>query len=464
MELTALHIAGMITATFVVFVLGIYAGKKVNTAVDFSSGGQSAGPFLVMGTILGTLIGGSATIGTAQMAYLFGLSAWWFTLAGGIGCLIIALYLVSPMRNTNFETIPRFIRSGYGTTAGIVAAFFISLGMLINIVPQIFSAMALLSAMFSVDLQLAALVTVTLVVFYVVFGGVWGTGLIGISKIMLTSLSMFTAGSLALTLSGGVSGLRAFFPVHPWFNLFGQGLNNDLAAALAVVVGLISSQVYFQGIFASRDLSAARNGVLLGAILAPAIGLGGVLVGLFMRQHYAGINPAQALPLFVINYLPAWFSGVVLATLLLVTIGTGAGLTLSISTILNRDFYMKVYPHADDRQILFVFRLMIVAIMMLVLLIVLFARGEAMILSWTYVALGLRGAAVCFPLLAAIFYKGKISPRAGTLAVICGPAMVIFGNFLPINLNPLYLGLATSFLILLIDYCKNRVTKLADWE
>ncbi len=465
MELTITHLVGMAIAMLVVFGIGVYAGKKVHTSLDFSVSGRKAGPLLVMGTILGTLVGGASTIGTAQLAYLYGFSAWWFTLGGGIGCLIIALFLVNPMRSTLFETIPRFISSSYGITAGVLAALFVSVGMFINIMPQIFSAMALLSSMFTLlNLHLAAVVTVVLIVLYVVFGGAWGTGLMGFSKIFLTCLVMLTAGLVAFSLSGGIGGLTDHFPSHPWFNLFGRGVNTDLAAAFSLMVGVLSSQIYFQGVFCSRDLPAARKGVLLSAVIAPAIGAGGILVGLFMRMNYPGIEAARALPLFVINYLPPWFAGIVLATLLLASIGTGAGLTLGVSTMLNRDIYYRLRPEADDHRVLLVFRLLIVAVMALALLVVLISGNDVLILSWSYLSFGLRGATICFPLFAVIFLKGKISPRGGTLSVIAGPSVVIIGSLLQSPLNPLYPGLAVSFLILFFDYLKNRGNHYSEQE
>ena len=456
MELTTLHFVGMAVAMLIVFGIGVYAGSKVKTALDFSVSGRKAGPFLVMGTILGTLVGGASTIGTAQLAYLYGFSAWWFTLGGGIGCLIIAVFLVRPMRETRFETIPRFISSSYGTTAGVMAALFVSLGMFINIMPQVFSSMALLSAMFPLPLRLAALIAVALAVLYVVFGGAWGTGLMGLTKIILTMLVMLTAGLVALILSGGPAAIGEHYPSYPWFSLFGRGVNTDLASGFALMVGVLSSQIYFQGVFCSRDVKAARGGMLLSAIMAPAIGLGGILVGLYMRMYYPGIDPAQALPLFIINHLAPWFAGIVLVTLLLASVGTAAGLTLGVSTMFNRDIYLRLRPHADDRRVLLVFRLAIVIIMSLALAVVLLTSGDVLILSWSYLSFGLRGATVCFPLFAAIFLKGKISPAAGTLAVIAGPTIVITWALLPLALDPLYPGLAASFLVLLFDYLRNR--------
>lgn len=455
MELTNQHLIGAAAAILIVLGIGIYSGRKVKTAADFSISSRSAGSFLVMGTILGTLVGGASTVGTAQLAFLYGFSAWWFTLGGGIACLLIGLFLVKPMRETSFETIPQFLSAGYGAAAGVTAALFVSLGMFINVVPQVFSSTALLSAMFPLDVRVAALSAVILITLYVIFGGVWGTGLMGVSKILLTCISLVSAGAVAYYFLGGASGLAQTFPRYPWFSLFGRGVNTDLAAAFSLLVGVLSSQIYFQALFAGRNLRAARGGALLSAVLVPSIGLGGIMVGLFMRANFPEINPAQALPLFVMQYLPPWFAGVVLATLLLASVGTGAGLTLGISTMFTRDILQRLLPQAGDRQVLVGFRLVIICVMLLTLATVYLAGGDMLILQWSYLSQGIRGATVCFPLLAAIFMRGKISARAGRLAVLLGPLSVIIGGLLPLPVNSLYIGLSVSLLILGTDYLVN---------
>ncbi|MEW5784152.1 MAG: sodium:solute symporter family protein, partial [Bacillota bacterium] len=407
MELTIRHFIGAAAALVLVFGIGIVSGRRICTAADFSVCGHRAGAMLVMGAILGTLVGGASTIGTAQLAYLYGFSAWWFTLGGGIACLLIALFLVRPMRETRLETISQLLAINFGSSAGVTATVFVSLGMFINIIPQMLSAIALLSSILAMGTVTAALLAAVLIISYVVFGGLWGSGCMGLVKIGLTCICLLVGGTAAYFLVGGAGGLALNFTPYPWFSLFGRGVNTDLASGFSLLVGVISSQIYFQAVFAGRNLSAARGGALLSALLAPAIGLGGILIGLFMRAHYPDINPAQALPLFVLNHLPAWFGGVVLATLLLASIGTGAGLTLGISTTLSRDIYLRFKPRTGDRQLLMLLRLCIVMIVLLALAFVLTTGGEVLLLQFSYLSLGLRGATVCFPLLAAIFLKDR---------------------------------------------------------
>ncbi len=61
---------------------------------------------MIIGTIVGTLVGGASTVGTAELAFNHGFSALWFTLGGGIGCLIMgALFLIhlSPLVAGQFK-------------------------------------------------------------------------------------------------------------------------------------------------------------------------------------------------------------------------------------------------------------------------------------------------------------------------------------------------------------------------
>ncbi len=451
MELTAQHLLGMGLALFLVFGLGVYAGRKVHNSVDFSVSGRRAGSALVAGTIMGTLVGGASTVGTAQLAFLYGFSAWWFTLGGGLACLFIGIFLVRPLRETRFETIPQFLSSSFGSSAGVMAALFVSLGMFINIVPQVISSAALLRSMFPLNGALAGLISVALMAFYVIFGGLWGTGLMGVSKVLLTGISLMVVGGLSLHYLGGFSGLVETFPRYPWFSLFGRGINTDLAAAFSLLVGVLSSQIYFQAVFSSRSIRAARGGALISAFLCPAIGFGGILVGMYMRTASPEIIPSTALPLFIIQHLPAWFAGMVLATLLLAAVGTGAGLTLGVSTMLSRDIYQRINPEASDQRVLFMFRFFIVLIMVLALVTIYFSGTDVIILQWSYLSQGLRGATICFPLLSVIFIKNRISPAAGRRAILWGPLSVIIGTLAAIPLNPLYIGLAISLAILLTD-------------
>ena len=92
MSLTFLHILIISATVFAVIGSGFYVSRSVRSSAGYSVAGRSAGASLVAGSIAGTVVGGGATVGTAQLAYSFGLSAWWFTLGSGIAFILMGIF------------------------------------------------------------------------------------------------------------------------------------------------------------------------------------------------------------------------------------------------------------------------------------------------------------------------------------------------------------------------------------
>ncbi len=443
------HIGGILATLALVSAVGLYAGSKVKTAADFSTGGRSVSSSVVAGAIMGTLVGGASTIGTAQLAFQYGFAAWWFTLGAGIACAILGIGMVRPMWESKVETLPQYLVKTYGTAMGPISSIFTSLGMFFSMIAQVLSFCALVTTLYPMDPTLAAGFGILLVLAYVLFGGVWGTGLTGIVKLLLLYVAMLSCGIAAYSMSGGWSGLSGSFPSYPWFSLFGRGVSRDLAAGFSLVVGVLSTQIYFQALLSARSTREARKSAFISALLIPPIGIGGILVGLFMRANFPQTVSSEVLPLFVLKFLPPILAGVVLATLLISVVGTWAGVTLGISTMLTKDLYQRfLRPQAGSGEALLVQRAVIVGLCLVALV---FVSGNAgsLILSWSFMAMGLRGCTVLFPLLGAMFFPGRVTPQAGIVAALLGPLVnVVWKLVFPTGLDPLYPGLLVSLLAL----------------
>jgi SSS family solute:Na+ symporter len=150
-----------------------------------------------------------------------------------------------------------------------------------------------------------------------------------------------------------------------------------------------------------------------------------------------------------LKYLDPWFGGIVLATLLISLVMTGAALTLGVSTIWSQYIYKKIFrPLSDDREMLWISRLMVVVVSVIVILFVT-SNANTLILKWAFLSMALRGVTVFLPLLGAVFLKEYMSPMAGTLAVSTAPTLAVLWAFmLPDSIDPLYVGMMLSFVIL----------------
>ncbi|MEJ2469711.1 MAG: sodium:solute symporter family protein [Desulfuromonadales bacterium] len=433
-------------ATLLLIVSCAWGGKsQARDSSDFSLSGRRAGGWAVSGAITGTLVGGASTVGTAQLAYLYGLSAWWFTLGAGLACLFLGVFLAAPLRQSNVVTIPQFISQYYGERARTIASIYASVGMFIQIVAQLLACGAILAVLFDLPLWASASLSALLVILLTLGGGMKSAGTIGLIKMALIYLTMVVSGGLAYQAAGGWSGLHMTFPDFPWFSLFGYGTTEGLSDLTSMLVGVISTQTYLQAVFSAESEKSARNGALLSAALIPPLGLLGVLVGLYMRQLDPHLKSALALPAFIEQHLPAALAGVAFATLLIAAIGTASGLALGVATTLKIDLIGRRGRYHES---LFFFRGLTALVVLAAFMLLLGNLGTA-IMDWSFLSMGLRGATLCLPVLFAVFLRPRHLQRAGTLSILIAPICVILAGIFSLTLlSPLYIGLIISGVLL----------------
>ena len=150
-------------------VVGGRGGKK-----DYSLGGRKAGAAGVTGILLGALVGGASTVGTVQMAYGYGMTAWWFTLGGGIGCLMLGLRFASPLRASEITTVADYLEKSYGDRGkaiALAATVSSSLGTFISVCAQFLSCIALIRGVVPIPAWLAALVAALSIWGFIASGG-----------------------------------------------------------------------------------------------------------------------------------------------------------------------------------------------------------------------------------------------------------------------------------------------------
>lgn len=438
--LTTTHIITIIITLTTIIGIGIFSGKKVQNSSDFDTGGRQAGTFIVTGNIIGTLVGGSSTIGTAQLSFNYGLSAWWFTLGSSIGCLLLAFLFVKPLRESGACTIVQIITKEFDEKTGVITGVLSILGLIINIIAQILAANALLSTMFALSPAMCAVISVAIMFFYV-FGGVNSTGFLGAIKTLLLYFTVIVSTFICLELSGGMHIFYSALPHDKFFNLFARGVGTDLGAGISVILGVVSTQTYIQAIISGKSNKAAKKGVLLSAVLIPFIGLGSILIGYFMRMNFPNMDASQVFPRFIAENMNPIIGGVILATLLIVVVGTGAGTALGLGTTVANDIYKRfINKQADDKKMLFVTRTVIIKVMVIA---VVFTCGnlKSAILTWGFMSMGLRAVVLLIPLCVALFYPEVISKNIAILSGVLGTVVMTFGNIVNLHYDPLLVGM-----------------------
>lgn len=497
MTLTATHIIGILLTVGILLAVSILSGRKVKDAHSFTTGGR-AGSWMVCGAILGTLVGGQSTIGTAQLAFAYGLSAWWFTIGAALGALVLGVLYAGPLRRSGCTTLMEVVRQQYGRRAETVGSVLFLIGIFISITSQLLSSSAMIGSLFDLPLGAALAIGAVLIAALVFFGGIRSAGTGGIVKLVLLYVSSLAAGIAVWKIGDGITGIRESITslyetprlasmngiacaedIHRRYGTFlARGPLKDLGGCLSLTLGVVCTQTYAQAVWSAASTRKARRGAIYCAALIPLIGAACTLVGMYMRGHYvtaaeaaalqrageslpAGIgvleNSLQAFPTFILTHLPAWLGGIALGALLINILGCGSGLVLGAATILTRDVYgnlLALLRRTPRLGQLAQTRLSIVVLLALGVAAAHFVRGS-FINDLGFLSLGLRAAALLLPLSFALWLPGRFHPRAVTLSMITGTAVMLITGLLHLPADPMYYGLVASAIVLLPAFKKH---------
>jgi len=454
-------LAGVLLVIVIVATVAVISGRNVKSTQEFTVAGRRAAWPAVSGILVGALVGGSSTVGTAQAAFVYGLPAWWFTLGGGIGCLVLGAFFAKPFRNADIETLPHFLVSSFGRPIRPLISVSDSIGVFMTIPGQAASAIALLAVILHWPLVPTAALVILLIILYVFLGGAISAGIAGFAKLLIAFAALLIFGITALSLGGGVSAFQAALPAKD-FSLFGNGFWSDFGSGFGIILGVLTTQVYVQAVITGRSIGQARIGTIVAGIGTMIFGLGGVAVGMFMRIHEPLIKPAEALPLFAQHYFPSILSGILIGAILITVITCAGGLALGISTMVTRDLYQNyLRPKMEDREGLFVARTVIAVVVVLGV----FAGASGilkLIINYSFLAFAFRADAILVPLMLTVFFPRSrfCTLYAGIGAVACGMlaniGWILHGAN---NKGALFVGLAGSIVGLIVGTLVDALVK-----
>lgn len=434
------------------FALGGMIKGKGTPGGDFALSGRRASARGVSGILLGALVGGASTVGTAQMAYLHGLSAWWFTLGGGLGCLVAGLFFARPLRRAHIVTIPQYLGQHYGVPTAAVALAGSTIGTFLSVLAQFLSGTALLRSVLPLGNGAAALLLGLLVTAFLFVGGLRSYGAVGSAKIVFLAFSLALCGGAAFLQGATPGALLRDLPALPYFSLFGRGMSQDLGAAVSLVVGVLSTQIYLQAFFAARDEATARRGALWSALIMPPLGLFAIWVGLTLRRSGVTIDPAQALPHFLRTAFPPALGGALWGGIFITVLGSAAGLVFGIATNVVQDLLIaRTSRDFSGETLLGLHRGAVVGVLGAAALLSL-GVSRSLILDWSYVSMGLRGAGTVFPLVLAVLRPGSLSGAWALASSLGGLATVLVVPLTPWTVEPLFAGLLVSGVLALAGW------------
>lgn len=410
--------------------IGIYSAFRIKKPSDYYVADKKAGIWQVSGSLLATILGGSALMGTIELSQSRGWAALWFLFSAAIGLFILAPISKYVSRYGNY-TLPELLGKFFGRKAERFSTIIIPLAWLGIVAAQIIAAAQILQGLGFISYQNAAILSGLVFIAYTLLGG---------------QLSILKTDTLQAVLI--ISGLVAllFFaiksPAHSQVEpLKITGLFNSKFSVVDLIVLLMTYSVTFivgpdiySRLFCAWSEKTARRSILIVASILIPVSFALTYLGVYSGKENEGIMA------FAGHLLPNWAYGLFIAALLSAVMSSADTTLLTSSMILSELFSGNL----ENKKSLPLTRWLVVIIGILSLLIALYITSviQALLLALSFfsgafvvpVMCGLLSFKVNHKNVIRAMFFGGITALAGKLLTIfdyqsLGNGMIIFSYF-----------------------------------
>jgi SSS family solute:Na+ symporter len=430
-------------------VISVLVRKHSQSSEDFTSGGK-AFPAIFIGFLMASeFIGTSASLGTAQGAYEYGISAAWNLVALGVGFILFSFFLAHRYKAMGENTISGVLKRGYGENVRVATSVIMIIALLTVAVAVYAGGGAIFSSLLGMDKITATILTGVLSVLYVAVGGMRSVVYTNVLHAGVMLVGIVLAAMLPLNRVGGFGALQDALPAS-FFSWDAVGWGQIFAWMIAGAGATFATQYIVQAITSVPDERTAKRASIYSSLLLIPYGLLSALAGMCAAVLFPHITSLEALPTLVVN-MNAFTAGIVISGLAAALFGTISAITLAVSTLLLKDFYRPLFnPTGDDRKNLRFVRLATVLAGIVPMLLALYASD---VLAVTFLGKALRSALAVLVLM--LFYSPRFGTRSGALVSIIASLVLTVAWFLagnPFGIDNAYVAILTPIVIMSVSH------------
>ena len=475
----------------ILFLIGIFASRRINSMSDYYLGGKKMGFWAVAFSARATGESGWLLIGLTGMGAMAGYSAYWVVLGELLGVFLSWQFMAKRFktRSDTYKsiTIPDYLQSHFKSstnTLRIISAATLVVFVVIYVASQMDVTGIAFESMLNIDYRIGALIGFVIVLIYIFIGGfvaaVWSDMFQGIlmffGLVLLPIVVWFS-----MDHGAGISeGLNAIDPTLTQI----MGRSDDGLMNLFTILGfsmiglgfLGSPQVYvrFMSIKSEKEIDKGKWIALIFTLLTDAAA---VTIGILARIYFTsegqdpevvlGNGGENVLSMITNEFLPSILVAIFIAIVLSAIMSTIDSLLVLASSAITRDFYQKIFrPDLKDEDLTSFSRLVtvimaVIALCIAILLYNLYPERKIfwiMIFGWSGIA-----ATFCPVIILSLFWKGY-SEKGAIASMITGFVSVIFFKFVVSNMEGIGAYfieldvLAPSFLLaMIVGYLVSKI-------
>ena len=422
--------------------IGIFSSRKIRTEGDYYVAGKRGNIWQITGSLLATILGSSAILGSADLALTQGWAAAWLLLCASFGLLMLVPVSRIVQRKGKY-TLPQMIGDFYGKEAKMISSLIISVAWIGIIAAQIIGAAKIMTGFTGLNYSYGVWGSGAVFIFYTLIGGqisVLKTDLyqsfIIIGGIFLTAIYLFFKVPVSPLVMTPLK-----FPFNEGFHPF------DLIVLLLTysTTFVVGPDIYSR-IFCAENEQTARKSVLISALILIPFSLCITFLGVFAAYKFPEIyhqNGSALIPV-MLNTLPEWGIGILVAALLSAVMSTGSTTLLTSATIIS-DLLSKGLEKRDSlRNTKFI-------MLITGLLSILLSLSIHSIIQSLLIALTIFSGAFISPTIAGLFGFTTGKSRSSS-AMITGGVVALAGKIIALNS-----GYYTGNLLIIIGFILNAL-------
>ena len=437
-----------IIVIYFVFIVGLgcWCGmrkKKTEQAEEYFLAGKSLRWPVIGLALFATNISTVHLVSLAEEGYTNGLAYGNFEWMAPFTLIILALFFAPFYIQSRVTTLPDFLEKRYSRASrdwlsllSIISAIFIHIGF------SLYAGAVVLEGMFGLDKMTSIVLIAGLTGLYTIVGGLMA---VVVTESVQTLILL--AGAIILTVIsynkvGGWSGLKESIDPHlltvlrphgdasgiPWYSII-------LGYPIIGIWYWCTDQTIVQRVLGAKDENHARVGPLFAGFIKVLPVFIFVLPGLICLalvnkellpplplKEDGTTDAAQTYSHMIANLLPVGIRGIVAAALMAALMSTVSGALNSVATLFTYDLYKRWDPHASEKKLITIGRVVTFIAMLLAVVWSPFCGRFPTVFQGISAAICYIAPPITVVFVAGVFWK-RASSKASILTLVTGSAL-----------------------------------------
>ncbi|HWR61668.1 MAG TPA: sodium:solute symporter family protein [Clostridia bacterium] len=222
-------------------------------------------------------------------------------------------------------------------------------------------------------------------------------------------------------------------------------------------VGILVAQIYWQRCFCAKDAKTAKNGMLYSGIIAIIMVMLTALLGMVILTLNQDLNPDDAMPWFMMNYVPPFVTAMIFALVLAAGMSSADSNLNSASVLIVNDLIKPFTPNMTDKQLVSYAKILTVVIGVFAAVAAIFSSSILGLFSRAY---SMAGGGLVPLLLVGLLWKeksgeafemgkknSKVTPWGARVGIVVGS---ILTQITALGPNRVLIALAISAVLIVV--------------